>query len=1388
MLKRPRSEVELLQASLKGSSDAFAAIVAKYQSVVCAITYSATGNIERSEELAQEAFVRAWENLAQLKDPTKFRAWLSSIARSIVRNWFRREKRDIIAKAVSMDYAENRPSEDSGPVDAVMRKEQQAVVSRALSQVPEIYREPLVLFYREQKSIRQVAEQLELSESAARQRVSRGRSMLKEHIAALVESTIARTAPGKAFTAAVVASIAGMAVKGSSAAAAAAAGATAATSTNIGIRTVMSGIPGKIVTVAVGLAVAAGALITYKQITGRAEKKDLPEAAGIVGEKEAGQDKQAAPTTEITDAKTTALQEEQTRLNESIASIAGVQTASEYATDGRMSTSPRKPITSETDKFEFKPRGVLSGLITDSETAEPVADATVRIIMGSAYEAETDANGFYFFDKISRAGNYAMVIDSKDYVGISSGEGQPVLNLTQDKQVIRHFQLPRGCLVDVRVANEDGAGIEGATVVVTSQADARARDVGYFGSYFGGLRETKTGGHILLGGLKPADTDYLITAWHKVKVPPDKSDGRMYRRSKYDYALGRLVVRLTDPNVIEQAELVLKKGVEVSGYAQYADGAAATDVEIIAQPSWWHCNYMADGYETDDNGRFTLEHIAPGAYKIFFYFPREESGGGTYYSVMQTQLPPDNNEPLVVHLPGKSAKSLASISGTLIFAGEKKPMYVSIDAYSPTAGYAHTRLRVGTNRDGDVRDDFVLGRLEPARYRLMFSGENVEQKVLEDVEAPSEGLEVELVYSDEPKLEGIVVDSKTREPVRQFRARARKLQTLRGPHYVQQERWTYFMDEKGQFSIDVVGPGIYEVQAVAEGYAPGLTKQINTDEMESVVLELQYGGSIRGKVVDEQGMAISGAKVIPLSKACGSMPHTKDLFVCQEGAVETLHGDFTLKNLPAGMETLKVTHPDYAFSIVENIEVVGGKTSEGIEIVLTKGGTVEGYVYDMDGIPQAGVVLYFQDARGYSGGGDEEAGRLGTVVTDSNGFYRASGLPEKMCYVKRKEEWSSLGVVCRAIAPQNARISRLDFGGTPILTGTAVIDGEPLPDRRVLLGPTDSPHVGMFKCYTRTDWQGRFAFRGAAAGRHAIYYEQPEKRNEWVKIATVEIRDRDLDVGAIPREVSQLLVTISEPGSDSKWKIENVHLSEVATMWTQPIRISNAPSAEGGPWIIANVEAGKYMLAAVRQDQIQIRKEIELVPTSGRWQITVDIPNSTARLCGRILGDIASGLILWREGKDILGTILPGNDGAYSIENLPPGRYSIGGILSLLSNVPSVAEFELHEGQSKILDIDLSSQSADNAAHLLVLVAGEDGQPRGDAVVWLEGRPGTIQPCQSTQEGYVLVTSPGEYVLNVTAEGYKEVKKQIILKGVDPTSPKEQSVFVRLEKRRKLST
>ena len=138
------NEIELLKASMQGDTVAFEAIVNKYQSLICAITFSATADFEKSEELAQETFINAWKKLSQLKDMSKFRGWLCSIARNIIRNSFRSEKRDLLQKAVSLDQIHGDGVKVEEPSEEIITKEERAVVQQALKRIPERYREPLV--------------------------------------------------------------------------------------------------------------------------------------------------------------------------------------------------------------------------------------------------------------------------------------------------------------------------------------------------------------------------------------------------------------------------------------------------------------------------------------------------------------------------------------------------------------------------------------------------------------------------------------------------------------------------------------------------------------------------------------------------------------------------------------------------------------------------------------------------------------------------------------------------------------------------------------------------------------------------------------------------------------------------------------------------------------------------------------------------------------------------------------------------------------------------------------------------------------------------------------------------------------------------------------------
>jgi RNA polymerase sigma factor (sigma-70 family) len=199
------SDAQLVEWALSGDRAAFATIVKRYQSLVCSITYNATGSLSLSEDLAQETFLAAWRQLSELREPTRLRSWLCGITRFLVGKEYRRQGREPLHAAESLDAIQEPPSLEASPAMQVVSREEEMILWRALERIPDTYREPLILFYREEKSIERVAAELDLSEDAVKQRLSRGRKLLREEVIAFVEGTLSRTAPGRDFSNAVLA-------------------------------------------------------------------------------------------------------------------------------------------------------------------------------------------------------------------------------------------------------------------------------------------------------------------------------------------------------------------------------------------------------------------------------------------------------------------------------------------------------------------------------------------------------------------------------------------------------------------------------------------------------------------------------------------------------------------------------------------------------------------------------------------------------------------------------------------------------------------------------------------------------------------------------------------------------------------------------------------------------------------------------------------------------------------------------------------------------------------------------------------------------------------------------------------------------------------------------
>ena len=195
------TDSDLVAASKRGELDAFGHLVARYQDLVCAVSFSSTGDPVLSEDVAQETFVAAWRHLDRVREPRRLRAWLCGIARNLGRKARKRRRRE---ELVDVD---ERTGDEANAFDQLAKGDAERIVRAALLRVPESYREVLVLYYRDDRPIREVADALGISEAAVMQRLSRGRRYLADSVTALVESSLRGTRSRRDLAAAVIVAI-----------------------------------------------------------------------------------------------------------------------------------------------------------------------------------------------------------------------------------------------------------------------------------------------------------------------------------------------------------------------------------------------------------------------------------------------------------------------------------------------------------------------------------------------------------------------------------------------------------------------------------------------------------------------------------------------------------------------------------------------------------------------------------------------------------------------------------------------------------------------------------------------------------------------------------------------------------------------------------------------------------------------------------------------------------------------------------------------------------------------------------------------------------------------------------------------------------------------------
>ncbi|MGQ9644935.1 MAG: RNA polymerase sigma factor [Thermodesulfobacteriota bacterium] len=171
---------EIITAVLGGNKDAYSVLVKRYQKPIFNLMYRVTRSYDDALDLAQETFVKAYENLDHFRKGARFFPWLYTIGFNHAKNFKRRDQ--VSVRLFSRDCED----ENVGLGNSCQQEEHMCNqldtrrLDQALQQLPIDYREAVMLHYHEGLSMEDIAIALQLSNSGAKMRVHRGIKKLRE--------------------------------------------------------------------------------------------------------------------------------------------------------------------------------------------------------------------------------------------------------------------------------------------------------------------------------------------------------------------------------------------------------------------------------------------------------------------------------------------------------------------------------------------------------------------------------------------------------------------------------------------------------------------------------------------------------------------------------------------------------------------------------------------------------------------------------------------------------------------------------------------------------------------------------------------------------------------------------------------------------------------------------------------------------------------------------------------------------------------------------------------------------------------------------------------------------------------------------------------------------
>ena len=162
--------VKRVQSGREGSISALEFLIEKFKNRIFTVCYRIIGNFEDAKDISQDTFVEIYMKLKTLQDPRKFSVWIYKIAVNKSINFLRKKRRVLLFNKANSFVTEEINKE-------IIKRD---TINFLLNSLTPDYRTVLVLFYIEEKTIKEIASILDITESAVKMRLARARKKLKK--------------------------------------------------------------------------------------------------------------------------------------------------------------------------------------------------------------------------------------------------------------------------------------------------------------------------------------------------------------------------------------------------------------------------------------------------------------------------------------------------------------------------------------------------------------------------------------------------------------------------------------------------------------------------------------------------------------------------------------------------------------------------------------------------------------------------------------------------------------------------------------------------------------------------------------------------------------------------------------------------------------------------------------------------------------------------------------------------------------------------------------------------------------------------------------------------------------------------------------------------------